>query len=50
MLDPERIQALTAAGAEPAISIAELVGRLEPPRVAWVMVPAGAATEESVTV
>jgi 6-phosphogluconate dehydrogenase len=47
-LDPERIQALTAVGAEPAMSIAELVGRLEPPRVVWVMVPAGAATEETV--
>jgi 6-phosphogluconate dehydrogenase len=32
-LDPERIQALTAAGAEPAMSIAKLVGRLDPPRV-----------------
>jgi 6-phosphogluconate dehydrogenase len=32
-------------GAVPAASLAELVGKLEPPRAVWSMVPAGAPTE-----
>jgi 6-phosphogluconate dehydrogenase len=35
-----------AAGARAATSLDELVGALEAPRVVWVMVPAGGATEQ----
>lgn len=34
-------------GAEAAVSLAEVVARLQPPRVVWVMVPAGEATERT---
>src|SRR5919198_779377 len=37
-----------AAGAEPAASLDELVGALDPPRVVWIMVPAGDITESTV--
>ncbi|WP_409288385.1 phosphogluconate dehydrogenase (NAD(+)-dependent, decarboxylating) [Peribacillus sp. SCS-37] len=35
---------ITKAGAEGAASISELVGKLSAPRVVWIMVPAGAIT------
>ena len=35
-------------GAWPAASLEELVGRLDPPRAVWVMVPAGDPTEQTV--
>ena len=35
-------------GAETASSLRELAGKLAPPRAVWVMVPAGAPTEETV--
>jgi 6-phosphogluconate dehydrogenase len=35
-------------GERTAQSLAELVSQLEPPRVVWLMIPAGAPTEESV--
>jgi len=44
-------QALAAAaqkGAETATTLAELAGKLTPPRAAWVMVPAGKATDSTV--
>jgi len=37
-----------AKGAIAASSLEDLVSRLDPPRVAWVMVPAGDATEQNV--
>jgi 6-phosphogluconate dehydrogenase len=37
------------AGAEGADSLADLAERLSPPRAVWVMVPAGAPTESTVT-
>ena len=46
--NPEAVKAL-AADALGASSIDDLVGRLTPPRVAWIMVPAGAATEGAVS-
>jgi 6-phosphogluconate dehydrogenase len=46
---PEKTQELAGEGANAAFSIAELVEKLEKPRVAWVMVPAGAATEAQIT-
>jgi 6-phosphogluconate dehydrogenase len=35
-------------GATPAASMAELVGLLRPPRIVWLMVPSGDATEQSI--
>jgi 6-phosphogluconate dehydrogenase len=46
--DAEAVGALVKEGATGAGSVAELVKKLAPPRIAWVMVPAGAATEETV--
>ena len=45
---PEKTRELATEGAEPAFSIEELVAKLEPPRVAWIMVPAGDATEAQI--
>jgi 6-phosphogluconate dehydrogenase len=42
---PDPVRELAAEGAEPAWSWDELVGSLAPPRVVWVMVPAGDPTE-----
>jgi 6-phosphogluconate dehydrogenase len=39
-LDPAAVTALTEAGAIGAASLAELAGRLAPPRAVWVMLPA----------
>ncbi len=47
--DPEAVRAARAEGATGAISLDELVERLAPPRAVWVMVPAGAPTEQVVT-
>jgi 6-phosphogluconate dehydrogenase len=45
-LDPELTERLGAAeGATPAASLAELMSALSPPRVVWIMVPAGPPTE-----
>ena len=41
----EAVQALAAAGATPAASLADLVQRLQAPRAIWVMLPAGEPTE-----
>jgi 6-phosphogluconate dehydrogenase len=41
----ESRRAAAAEGAETAASVEDLVAALEPPRVAWAMVPAGAPTE-----
>jgi 6-phosphogluconate dehydrogenase len=44
----ESRRAAAADGAEIAASVEDLVAALEPPRVAWAMVPAGTPTEEVV--
>src|SRR5260221_4445875 len=44
----EEIHALEKKGAAGAKDYAELVEKLNPPRAVWLMVPAGAPTEESV--
>jgi 6-phosphogluconate dehydrogenase len=41
--------AAVAYGAQPVATLEELAAALEPPRVAWVMVPAGAPTNETIT-
>ncbi len=43
--DREAVARLAAEGATVAGSLSELVARLDPPRTAWVMVPAGEITE-----
>ena len=45
---PEAVQASAQQGASPTTSLIELVDELATPRVIWVMVPAGVATESTV--
>jgi 6-phosphogluconate dehydrogenase len=45
---PSTVRALAAEGATGAASIEDLVGKLNKPRVAWVMVPAGGPTEDTI--
>jgi 6-phosphogluconate dehydrogenase len=45
---PAAVSAAGAAGAATAGSLAELVAALEPPRVVWLMVPAGDVTETTI--
>ncbi|MBU8545884.1 MULTISPECIES: phosphogluconate dehydrogenase (NAD(+)-dependent, decarboxylating) [Roseomonadaceae] len=45
--DPAVVATLAAEGAEGASDLADLVRRLPAPRAVWVMLPAGAATEEA---
>jgi 6-phosphogluconate dehydrogenase len=46
--NPAAAQTLAAEGAEPAATLAALAKALPRPRVVWVMVPAGAPTEDTV--
>jgi 6-phosphogluconate dehydrogenase len=46
--DPQPGRRLAAEGASVAASIGELVAALEVPRVVWLMLPAGAATEAAI--
>lgn len=41
---PEKVRRLVAEGGQSAYSLEELVEKLSPPRVVWLMLPAGAAT------
>jgi 6-phosphogluconate dehydrogenase len=45
---PDNVAALAEEGAIAASSLADLAGKLTPPRAAWVMVPAGQITETSI--
>jgi 6-phosphogluconate dehydrogenase len=47
-LNPESVRQLGGQGAEAATSLADLAGKLENPRAIWIMLPAGAPTEQSV--
>lgn len=40
-LSPEAVQRIAGRGAEPAVSLEDMVSRLEAPRAVWMMVPAG---------
>ncbi len=46
--DAGAVKALAAEGAAAAASLEDLARRLEPPRAVWLMLPAGAPTEETV--
>jgi len=46
--DPEAVRQLAADGAAGTATLDDFVAKLKPPRVAWVMVPAGASTEQVV--
>ncbi len=48
-LDPIKVSVLKDVGASGASNVAEFVALLAKPRVAWVMVPSGAPTEQMVT-
>jgi 6-phosphogluconate dehydrogenase len=47
-LNPQNVKALESEGATGSASIDEFIGRLEPPRAVWLMVPAGDPTEQTV--
>ncbi len=47
-LSPDAVKELAGEGAGGSSSLEDLVGKLKPPRAVWVMVPAGAATEQTV--
>jgi 6-phosphogluconate dehydrogenase len=47
-VSPDAVTALEADGAQGASTIAEFVSKLERPRTAWVMVPAGEITERTI--
>jgi 6-phosphogluconate dehydrogenase len=48
-LSAESRQAVADKGADPAASIEELVAKLSPPRAAWVMVPSGKPTDDTIS-
>ncbi len=45
---PDPVKQLASEGAAGSSSLEDLISKLKPPRAAWVMVPAGASTEETV--
>ncbi len=47
-LNPKNVKALENEGSQGATSLDDFVGKLNKPRVAWVMVPAGDPTEKTV--
>ena len=44
---PEPVQAIVKEGAEGASSLSELVGKLKPPRIVWLMIPSGAPVDQT---
>ncbi len=46
--DPAKVEAAVARGAQGAESLADLARKLNPPRAAWIMLPAGEPTEAAV--
>ena len=43
---PQPVEEVVKAGAQGAESIEDLVGKLETPRIIWLMLPAGQTTDE----
>ncbi|MCI0350379.1 MAG: decarboxylating 6-phosphogluconate dehydrogenase [Acidobacteriales bacterium] len=48
-LSPQNVQALVQEGAKGSSSLDDFVSKLKTPRAVWIMVPAGDATEKTVT-
>ena len=48
-LSPQNVQALVQEGAKGSSSLDDFVSKLKSPRAVWIMVPAGDATEKTVT-
>src|SRR5919109_396179 len=48
-LSPQNVQALVQEGAKGSSSLDDFVSKLKAPRAVWIMVPAGDATEKTVT-
>jgi len=48
-VDAKKVDELVKYGATPALTLDELAAGMQPPRVAWCMVPAGRITEELIT-
>ena len=46
-VSPDKVHELMAEGAEGAASLPDLVNKLTPPRVVWLMLPAGEVTEST---
>ncbi|GBD37235.1 6-phosphogluconate dehydrogenase, NAD(+)-dependent, decarboxylating [bacterium HR36] len=46
--DPETVNQLQSEGAIPSASLRQLVEQLTPPRIVWLMLPAGEVTEETI--
>ena len=47
--DAKAVAALAEAGATGAKDLADLIAKLDAPRVVWVMLPAGKPTEDTIT-
>ncbi|HEY7874578.1 MAG TPA: decarboxylating 6-phosphogluconate dehydrogenase [Actinomycetota bacterium] len=47
-VNAEAVASAAAEGASPAASLPDLVGQLTPPRVVWLMVPAGEITQNAI--
>jgi 6-phosphogluconate dehydrogenase len=45
---PDRVREIVKEGADGAYSLEELVGKLKPPRLAWLMLPAGRPVDEHI--
>ena len=48
-VSPDAVAALVADGAVRANSLEEFAAKLETPRTAWIMVPAGQITDDTIT-
>jgi 6-phosphogluconate dehydrogenase len=48
-LSVDNVNAIASEGAVPAESVEDLISRLNKPRAVWIMVPAGQATEQTVS-
>jgi 6-phosphogluconate dehydrogenase len=48
-LEPSAVEQAKKNGAEGASSLEEMIKMLKPPRIVWLMIPAGAPTEDTIT-
>ncbi|MGZ5383142.1 MAG: phosphogluconate dehydrogenase (NAD(+)-dependent, decarboxylating) [Acidimicrobiia bacterium] len=47
-LNPQSVQQIVDVGAERAVSLEDLAGRLPDPQIVWIMVPSGAPVDETI--